>query len=64
MSSDESHGRLSHMADNIVFLDTQADNGVIARKLRIVKARSIAHDLQAREFQIAGRGLTMVTERR
>jgi circadian clock protein KaiC len=63
MASDESHGRLSHMADNIVFLEIRAQDGVMGRSVRIAKARSVAHDLQARELQISGRGLSIVTER-
>jgi circadian clock protein KaiC len=63
MSSDESHGRLSHMADNIVFLEIRAHEGIVGRTLRIAKARSVAHDLQARELQIDGAGLRVVSER-
>ena len=62
MASDESHGRLSHMADNILFLEIGAQNGVMGRSIRIAKARSVAHDLQARELQVSGRGLTIVKE--
>jgi circadian clock protein KaiC len=57
MSSDVAHGRLSHMTDNIVFLDIRAKQGIIGRTLRIAKARGIAHDLQARELQIDAKGL-------
>ena len=57
MVSHEGHGRLSHMTDNIVFLQLRANNGHVGRTLRIAKARGVAHDLQARELQIDGRGL-------
>ena len=60
MSSDGSHGRLSHMTDSIVFLEVQARNGVVGRTLRIAKARGVAHDLQAREAQIDSQGLRIV----
>jgi circadian clock protein KaiC len=64
MSSDETHGRLSHMTDNIIFLEIRAQAGVVGRTLRIAKARGTAHDLQARELQIDARGLSVVEERR
>jgi circadian clock protein KaiC len=57
MASDEGHGRLSHMADNIIFLEIRAQAGIVGRTLRVAKARNIAHDLQARELQIDARGL-------
>jgi circadian clock protein KaiC len=60
MASDESHGRMSHMADNIVFLEIREHAGIVGRTLRIAKARGIAHDLQARELVIDARGLHMV----
>ena len=63
MSSDESHGRLSHMADNIIFLEMRAEGGVMGRRVRVAKARSIAHDLQTRQLAITDRGLNIVTER-
>jgi len=57
MATDEGHGRLSHMTDNIVFLEIRPHDGVIGRTLRIAKARGVAHDLQPRELQIDGKGL-------
>ncbi|HEY2923354.1 MAG TPA: ATPase domain-containing protein [Candidatus Eisenbacteria bacterium] len=57
MASHESHGRLSHMTDNIVFLEIRSHDGIVGRTLRIAKARGTAHDLQARELQIDGGGL-------
>jgi circadian clock protein KaiC len=63
MASDETHGRLSHMADNIVFLEIRARDGIVGRTLRIAKARSVQHDLQARELQIGDAGLRIVMER-
>jgi circadian clock protein KaiC len=57
LALDESHGRMSHMTDNIVFLDIRPREGVLGRTLRIAKARGIAHDLQAREMRIDGSGL-------
>ena len=63
MASDESHGRLSHMTDNIVFLEIRAREGIVGRTLRIAKARGIAHDLQARELQIDATGLRIVEAR-
>jgi circadian clock protein KaiC len=62
MASDENHGRLSHVTDNIVFLQIRAKKGVVGRTLRIAKARGIAHDLQARQIQIDGRGLQIIEE--
>ncbi len=64
MSSDSSHGRLSHMTDNIVFLDMKEQQDHIGRTIRIAKARGIAHDLQARELLIDGRGLHVVEKKR
>jgi KaiC/GvpD/RAD55 family RecA-like ATPase len=63
MARDESHGRLSHMTDNIVFLEIRAQGGIVGRTHRIAKARGIAHDLQARALQIDGRGLRIVEAR-
>ena len=60
MASDEGHGRLSHMTDNIVFLDIRAHDGLVGRTLRVAKARGIAHDLQARELEIDERGVHIV----
>jgi circadian clock protein KaiC len=57
MAADASHGRLSHMTDNIIFLDIRDYQGIVGRTIRIAKARGVAHDLQARELQIDGRGL-------
>ncbi len=57
MASAEGHGKLSHMADNIVFLDIQSRDGVVGRTIRIAKARGVAHDLQSRDFQIDDSGL-------
>lgn len=64
MASDESHGRLSHMSDNIVFLELRPQEGIMRRMLRIAKARSMAHDLQARELRIGAKGLEVAAERR
>jgi KaiC/GvpD/RAD55 family RecA-like ATPase len=64
MSSDEAHGRLSHMTDNIVFLDIQSHAGTVGRTLRIAKARGVAHDLQPRELAIGAHGLRVVKEGR
>jgi len=63
MTSDESHGRLSHMTDNIVFLEIRPHEGVVRRTLRIAKARGIAHDLQTHELRIDDRGLSIGTAR-
>jgi circadian clock protein KaiC len=63
MVSNESHGRLSHMSDNIVFLDVRPHRGIVGRSLRIAKARGIAHDLQAREIAIDARGVRIVEGR-
>jgi circadian clock protein KaiC len=63
MASDETQGRLSHMTDNIVFLDLQTRGGIVGRSLRIAKARGIAHDLQQRETTIDARGLSIVKPR-
>ena len=60
LASAESHGRLSHMTDNIIFLELQDLNGAIGRRLRIAKARGAAHDLQWRELQISAEGLRVV----
>jgi circadian clock protein KaiC len=63
MASDENHGRLSHMTDNIVFLEIRANDSHIGRTLRIAKARGIGHDLQAREMKIDGSGLRILKGR-
>ena len=63
MASDENHGRLSHMSDNIVFLDVRPHKGIVVRSLRIAKARGIAHDLQSREIEIDARGVRIVEGR-
>jgi KaiC/GvpD/RAD55 family RecA-like ATPase len=60
MASDENHGRLSHMTDNIVFLELLERERVVGRTLRIAKARGTAHDLQARELLIDAKGLRIV----
>jgi circadian clock protein KaiC len=60
LASTESHGRLSHMTDNIIFLELHEQNGSIGRRLRIAKARGAAHDLQWRELQISTEGLRVV----
>ena len=60
MSSDETHGRLSHMTDNIVFLNIRSQDGTVGRTLRVAKARGVAHDLQARELTIGDHGLRVV----
>lgn len=60
MASDENHGRLSHMTDNIVFLQLREHERVVGRTLRVAKARGVAHDLQARELLIDRKGLTIV----
>jgi circadian clock protein KaiC len=57
MATDEGHGRVSHMTDNIVFLEVRPHEGVVGRTLRIAKARGIAHDLQPRVLQISAKGL-------
>jgi len=62
MSSDEAHGRLSHMTDSIIFLEIRSEAGTVGRTLRIAKARGIAHDLQARELEIGVHGLRVVKE--
>jgi len=62
MASDETHGRLSHMTDNIVFVDIGMKDRVFERTLRIAKARGTAHDLQARELRIDSRGLRVIQD--
>jgi circadian clock protein KaiC len=64
LASAETHGRLSHMTDNIIFLEIREKEKVIGRTLRIAKARGIAHDLQSRELLIDDRGLRVVETRR
>ena len=64
MTCDETQGRLSHMTDNIVFLDIRSQAGRVGRTLRVAKARGVAHDLQARELEIAVRGLRVIKESR
>jgi circadian clock protein KaiC len=63
MASDTHQGRLSHMTDNIIFLDIRANDGVVGRTLRIAKARGTAHDLQPRELQIDAAGMHIVEGR-
>jgi len=60
LASAENQGRLSHMTDNIVFLELREQDGTIGRRLRIAKARGAAHDLQWRELQIGAEGLRVV----
>jgi circadian clock protein KaiC len=60
LASTESHGRLSHMTDNIIFLELHEQNGSLGRRLRVAKARGAAHDLQWRELQISTEGLRVV----
>jgi circadian clock protein KaiC len=60
MASDETHGRLSHMTDNILFLEVRTQEEVVKRSLRIAKARGTAHDLQAREMRIDAGGCGVV----
>ncbi|HEY3155504.1 MAG TPA: ATPase domain-containing protein [Candidatus Eisenbacteria bacterium] len=64
MTSDDTQGRLSHMTDNILFLDLRARDGMMSRTLRIAKARGIGHDLQAREMKIDDGGVRVVKGRR
>lgn len=64
MASDAHHGRLSHLTDNIIFLDIRAKDGIIGRTLRVAKGRGVAHDLQVRAIQIDARGLHVTEEHR
>jgi circadian clock protein KaiC len=64
MARDENHGRLSHMSDNIVFLDIRAQDGTVGRTIRIAKARGVAHDLQSRELKIDTCGVRVLEARR
>jgi circadian clock protein KaiC len=64
LNSAENHGRLSHMTDNIIFLEIREKEGVVGRRIRIAKARGVAHDLQSRELQIGAEGLCVVETRR
>jgi len=64
MSNDETHGRLSHMTDSIIFLEIRSAAGTVGRTFRIAKARGIAHDLQARELEIGVHGLRVLKGRR
>jgi circadian clock protein KaiC len=63
MASDERQGRLSHMTDNIIFLELRERDGIVGRTLRIAKARGVAHELQARELGIDDKGLHIVEAR-
>ena len=63
MARDESHGRLSHMTDNIVFLEIRSRDGVVGRTLRIAKARGTANDLQTRAMEIDARGMRIIEAR-
>ena len=60
MARDEHHGRLSHMTDNIIFLELRARDGIVARTLRVAKSRGTAHDLQPRKVQIDSKGLRVI----
>jgi circadian clock protein KaiC len=62
MASDETQGRLSHMTDNIIFLDIAERDRVVGRTLRVAKARGISHDLQVRELLIGSRGLRVIQD--
>lgn len=64
MSADEGHGRLSHMTDNILFLEIRERDRVMGRTLRIAKARGIDHDLQVREMKMDAKGLRVDGARR
>jgi circadian clock protein KaiC len=64
MVADVAQGRLSHMTDNIVFLDLRARNDVVGRTIRVAKARGVAHDLQPRDAQIDARGLRVIEAQR
>jgi len=64
LASSEHHGRLSHMTDNIIFLELHEQGGTVGRRLRIAKARGIAHDLQWRDIQIDAEGLRVAKGRR
>jgi len=64
MVADVAQGRLSHMTDNIVFLDLRSEAGTVGRTIRVAKARGVAHDLQARELTIGAHGLRVVKESR
>jgi len=64
LASAENHGRLSHMTDNIVFLDIRDQDNTVGRRLRIAKARGGSHDLQWREVAIEPEGLRIVKARR
>jgi circadian clock protein KaiC len=59
MPTSEGHGRLSHMTDNIVFLEIRAQTENVGRSLRVAKARGVSHDLRARELRIDGKGLSV-----
>jgi circadian clock protein KaiC len=56
----ENQGRLSHMTDNIVFLELREQDNLLGRRLRIAKARGVAHDLQWRAIEINAEGLRVV----
>jgi circadian clock protein KaiC len=62
MASDETQGRMSHMADNIIFLGIEVKERIVGRTLRVAKARGIAHDLQSRELRIDSRGLRVIQD--
>jgi circadian clock protein KaiC len=62
MASDATHGRLSHMTDNIIFLNIGERDRIIGRTLRVAKARGIAHDLQVHELRIDSRGVRVIQD--
>ena len=64
LASSEHHGRLSHMTDSIIFLELHEQDGMVGRRLRIAKARGIAHDLQWRGFEINAEGMRVAKARR
>jgi circadian clock protein KaiC len=63
LATAEQHGRLSHMTDNIIFLEIREYGGMVSRRLRVAKARGVAHDLQWREAEIGSDGLRIVKVR-
>jgi circadian clock protein KaiC len=60
LATDENHGRLSHMTDNIIFLNIRETSGLVRRTIRVAKARGIGHDLQSRELVIDAAGMHVV----
>jgi circadian clock protein KaiC len=49
--------RMSALADNILLLSIQFDGRRAQRRLRVVKARGIAHDLDEHDLAITSRGI-------